>query len=570
MSDRLVGLPGAPGIALGPLARLDAEHGDGGVATAPSEPEVALTHFEAARTRVAGDLEALGAELRAEGKTDEAAIFDAQALLATDPALTAEVRRLVEAGTGLDVAVARATETLAATLAALDDSYLRERAADVEAVGAQLGAVLRGATGAALAAIPPGAIVVARDLTPAETAQLRRQRVAGFATAGGTPTGHVAILARALGLPAAVGLGEALLAAPDGASAILSGDEGLLLVAPTAAEQAEYSARAAAGRAVAARRGALVDLPATTRDGHRVALWANLGRPEEARAAVEQGAEGVGLFRTEFLFLDRAAPPDEAEQYAAYAEVLRLLAGRPLIVRTLDVGGDKPIPYLPRLVEANPFLGTRGIRFTRRFPELFDTQARALLRAAVLGDLRIMLPLVAIPDDVVWARRRLAGCAEALAREGLPHRADVPLGIMVETPAAALTLDRLAVGGPASFCSIGSNDLAQYALAADRGEPELARRYRHDDPAVLRLIREAVAAAQRLGLEMSLCGELAGEPHASIILVGLGLDKLSMAPTALPVVKEALRATTLAEAGRAAATACGVSAPDGLQPPSAR
>jgi phosphotransferase system enzyme I (PtsI) len=269
-------------------------------------------------------------------------------------------------------------------------------------------------------------------------------------------------------------------------------------------------------------------------------LWANLGRPEEVGPALEHGAEGVGLFRTEFLFLDRQQAPSEDEQYAAYTQVLEAMGERPVVVRTLDVGGDKPLPYLPAIAEANPFLGTRGIRFCRRYPELFRAQLHALLRAAPHGNLRIMLPMVATPEDVAWARQQLAALS-----------ATVPLGIMVETPAAAVALDRLAEG--IQFCSIGSNDLAQYTLAADRGDASLAQRYRPDDPAVFRLIRATVESARRLNLEVSLCGELAADPTASVALVGLGLEKLSVSPPALLAVKAALRAVTLDEARRAAA-----------------
>jgi phosphotransferase system enzyme I (PtsI) len=285
-------------------------------------------------------------------------------------------------------------------------------------------------------------------------------------------------------------------------------------------------------------------------DGHPVQLWANIGHPDEAASARERGAEGVGLFRTEFLFLDRAIAPSEDEQYAAYAHTLEAMAGRPVVVRTLDVGGDKPIPYLPPLPESNPFLGTRGIRFARHAPQLFETQLRALLRAAPHGDLRIMLPMVATPDDVAWARAVL----QRLAAELGVGAGSVPLGIMVETPAAAVSLDRLRPG--LAFCSVGSNDLAQYTLAADRSSSTLATSYRHDDPAVFRLIRTAARAAHALGLEISVCGELAGDPHHALALVGLGIDKLSMAPAALDDVKELLLASTLDAARQQAGAAC--------------
>jgi phosphotransferase system enzyme I (PtsI) len=535
---RVQGIAGAPGIALGVVARLPEPEPQ----RASADEAEPLARFAAAQEQVSAQLQRLAAELQAEGRADEAAIFEAQALLAADPTLASEVARLVEQERlPLAVALQRATDAMAALLSELDDDYLRERAADVGAVGQQIGAMLNGVS--AELDVPPASIVVARDLTPAQTASLRHKGIAGFATARGTATGHVAILARALGIPAVVGLGDALLDVPDGAQALLAADEGLLIVAPSAEERRAYLERQREQRATELRRAELRDLPAVTGDGRRIELWANIGQPDEAQPALERGAEGIGLFRTEFLFLDRSAPPSEDEQVAAYAEVAQVMAGRPLVIRTLDIGGDKPIPYLPQLHEANPFLGWRGIRFAMRFRELFQVQLRALLRAASVGDVRIMLPMVATPDDISWAIGQIAAAAESLRADKLAHRADAPVGIMVETPAAAITLDLLA---PAiRFCSIGTNDLTQYTLAADRGESELVQRYRHDDPAVLRMIRLIADTARACDLELSVCGELAAEPQAAVALVGLGIQKLSITASALPTIKETIRATTL-------------------------
>ncbi|HWQ11524.1 MAG TPA: putative PEP-binding protein, partial [Roseiflexaceae bacterium] len=298
--------------------------------------------------------------------------------------------------------------------------------------------------------------------------------------------------------------------------------------------------------AAAARRRALRDQPGRLADGYPVALLANIGRPEEARRALEQGAEGVGLFRTEFMFLDRDAPPGEEEQYAAYRETLAIMAGRPVVARTLDVGGDKVLRFLELPREPNPALGMRGLRLCMRHPELLQTQVRALLRAALHGDLRIMLPMVATPEDFAWGREAIRDAAGSLAREGEPHRADVPVGIMVETPAAVALAGRLA--REAAFFSIGSNDLAQYTLAADRAVAELMARYAHTSPAVLRLIAQSVAAARRAGIPVSVCGELAASPAAAPALVGLGVQALSMSPEAIPAIKELLRDVSLAQA----------------------
>lgn len=549
--NRLHGIVGAPGIAFGVIAQVSSAGPQEAAASVDQqEPRARLS---AAQTQVAEQLQQLARELRDEGNTPEAAIFDAQAMLAIDPALTTEALRLIDQEqAALPDAVLRATEAMATQLSNLDDAYLRERAADVRAVGQQVVATLTGAP--TEIRVPTGSIAIARDLTPAQTATLRKARIAGFATASGTRTGHVAILARALGLPAVVGIGDSVLAVPDGVPAILAADEGMLIVEPSAEERATYQQRRAAAAVVMAQRDRLLDLPAQTTDGHRIGLWANIGHPDEAQHARKAGAEGIGLFRTEFLFLDRSAPPSEEEQFAAYASAVQVMAGRSVVIRTLDIGGDKPIPYLPQPHETNPFLGWRGVRFAMRFQELFQIQLRALLRAAATGDLRIMLPMVATPADVAWFRTELAMAAAGLTEQGAVFHADVPLGIMVETPAAALTLDLLAPG--IRFCSIGTNDLSQYTLAADRSDPQLAERYQHTDPAVFRMISAATTAARRLGLHIGVCGELASEPQAAVALVGLGIETLSMTPTALRSVKEAIRAVSLREARHIAKEMC--------------
>ncbi len=546
MSIHLRGAGGAPGIGVGRAVRY--------VPAAPVEmpddadADAALARFAAAQALAKAQLDALADQLRAEGRADEAEIFVAHVLLSEDPALVDEVERRVREGERLEQALVATIVQMCAALYALDDLYLRERAADVDAVGQALLAALQNPAGAhsRLHELPPDAIVVADDLTPAETAGLRGGAVAGFATARGGPNGHTAILARALGIPAVVGLGAAALDVADGASVILDGTAALLLIEPDEAERASYARHTAEQDSARVRRQALRDQPGQLADGHPVALWANIGRPEEARLALEHGAEGIGLFRTEFLFLDRDAPPDEEEQLAAYRAALDTMAGRPVVVRTLDVGGDKPLPYLDQPHEANPFLGVRGLRLCMRRPDLFATQLRALLRAALTGDLWVMLPMIATPQDFAWGRAQLHAAADALAAAGVAHRADVRLGVMIETPAAAVTADLLA--REAAFFSVGSNDLTQYAMAADRGAADLAARYPHDSPAVLRLIAQAAAAAQRAGIPIGVCGELAGIPAAAPLLVGLGIAELSMAPAAIPAVKEHLHALTLAEA----------------------
>jgi phosphoenolpyruvate-protein phosphotransferase len=545
MSTQFNAVGGSPGIAIGRAFCLRAVAAPDTSARHVELPEAALERFAAAQAAAAARLNAVAEDQRDNGFEQEAGIFEFQALLVDDPALTDQVTRLVQAGQALDSALGAAIELVRASIAAVDDPYISERAADVDAVGQEIRRALHGG-GSALAKVPAGAIIVAADLTPAETAELRGGTVAGFATAYGGPTGHTAILARALGIPAVVGLGAAALDIADGTELILDGAAMLLIADPDSQERADYARRVADLRAASQSRQALRDLPGQLADGHRLALWANIGHPDQARLALQQGAEGIGLFRTEFLFLDRSTAPSESEQYDAYRRTLETMAGRPVVIRTLDIGGDKPLPYLDMPHEDNPFLGVRALRLCMRQPGLFATQLRALLRAALHGDLWIMLPMVATLDDLRWGRAQMQAAAASLAAEGLEHRADVRLGVMIETPAAAVTADLLA--READFFSIGSNDLTQYAMAADRGLADLAARYPHDAPAVLRLIGQAAEAANRAGIPIGICGELAGVPVAAMLLAGLGLDELSMAPTSIPLVKERLREVTLAQA----------------------
>ena len=539
MSRTFRGVKGAPGIAIGPLAHIKTASAES--ASPPIPADEAPARFNEARALTIKQLSGLGAELRGEGKAEEAGIFDAQAQFASDPTLEAEVLQRIANGVDLPAAVLEASGALATMLAQLDDPYLRERAADVRAVGEQIAAAVRGET--AQLTVAAGAIVVAADLTVAQIAMLRKQQIAGIATTSGTATGHVAILARALELPAVVGLGTDIVALTEGTPTILDPDRGILIAEPTPREHEEYMARVAIQRAERQDRAALRTLPAQTSDGHPIQLWANIGHPDEVANALEHGATGIGLFRTEFLFLDRSTMPGEEEQVRAYHAVLQAMSGQPVVIRTLDIGGDKALPYLPPLAEENPFLGTRGIRFSMRHPELFQIQLRALLRAATSGELRIMVPMVSTVADVRWAVEQIQQAVSDLTRQHQPHRADVPFGIMVETPAAALMLDQFKP--LISFCSVGSNDLSQYTLAVDRTDGELATQYAHTDPAVLRLVEIAAHSARILDLPISLCGELAADPALSVVLVGMGITTLSMAAPAIPGVKAHLRTISL-------------------------
>ncbi len=551
MQQEYRGVGGAPGILIG---RVFVYTPDLALAASapPADPDPVadLARFEQAQSTAARNLEQLAERLQAAGHSDEAGILEAQAMLAEDPTLTELVQAQLEAGQSLAAAVQSAATQMHATLAALDDPYLSERAADMLAVGKAIHAVLYPSI-SPLHDLPPDTVIVAPDLTPAETTELydRKLQVA-FVTAHGGNTGHTAILARSLGLPAVVGVGDAVLQLANATPVIVNGDTYTVIVNPEPATLAAYQQQRTDQAAAQAHYATLRDLPGQFADGRCVGLWANIGRPADAEQARAYGAEGIGLFRTEFLFLERTAAPSEDEQYAAYRETLEIMAGRTVIIRTLDIGGDKPLPYLHVAPEANPFLGVRGLRLCMQHTDLFQAQLRAILRAAQHGDVWIMLPMVALPSDIAWARSQLQQAAATLQAQSVSHRADVPLGIMIETPAAAVTVDVLA--RESDFFSIGTNDLSQYTLAVDRGQAELSAHYPHDALPVLRLIQQAVQAAQQAGKHIGVCGELGGVPAIAPLLAGMGVQELSMSPALIPPLKARLRELTYAEAHAAA------------------
>jgi multiphosphoryl transfer protein len=542
--DRLDGVAASAGVVVGPARHLGAATGPPPERTAhsPEEERRALDDARAgAREAIASDREAVAAR----GGAAEAAIFDAHAALLDDEAMLEPALAAIDAGAAAERAWHDAAEQVAATYRGLDDALLRERAADVLDVGRRVVSAL---TGQERPALSEAGIVLAGELTPAEAAGLDADLVVGIATAHGSATAHAAILARALGLPAVVGLGPALEAIPEGTEILLDGDAGSLRVEP--GEELVEEARTRATRARERRAAAVARArePGATRDGTRVEVFANLGSADEAARAVEAGAEGVGLLRTEFLFLERAALPDEDEQAATLAAIATALDGRPLVVRTLDAGADKPLPALPQEPEDNPFLGVRGIRLALARPEVLATQLRAILRVAAEHPVKVMLPMVATLDEVRAARALFEEARRATGVE-----AAVELGIMVEVPAAALMADRLAA--EVDFFSIGTNDLTQYTMAAERGSAALAPLLAGVQPAVLALVEATVQAAGPHGRWVGVCGELAGDPAAAVLLAGLGVTELSMAPALIPEAKAALRAVTIDDARAAAAAA---------------
>jgi len=545
MGAHITGIPGASGVAVGPVWH----YGAGGTTDAPRKPRAVGdpgAAVQAAALEAAGQLEALAGRVRDLGRPDEAGIFEAQAMMATDPELLDEALARVKAGEEPVSAVRRAADAASAVLAALPDELLAARAADVRDVGARIARILLGEK----MDLPDApSIAVADDLPPSVAAEIPPGFLLGVALEGGSITAHAVILSRGLGIPAIVGARGLTAAAASATSAAVDGGTGEIVLDPGPDEVAEFAARAAgleeSRRAAAALRGR----PGATADGERVALLANIGSPDDAPRALDAGAEGVGLFRTEFLFMRRQTAPAEAEQVAAYSAAFKAFGpDRPVVVRLADIGGDKAIPYLDLPAEANPFLGVRAIRLAAHGSrELLVTQLRAIWRAAGRAGVtpHVMAPMVTILDDARLLLELRDEARADVAATGDPLPAGMVTGVMVEVPAAAILAPELA--RIVDFFSIGTNDLTQYTMAADRGNPALGHLQDALQPAVLRLIRSVVAGADEAHIPVAVCGELAGDPAGALVLVGLGVDELSADAGSLDGIRAALAGVTRAE-----------------------
>ena len=528
----LTGRPGSPGVGTGWVLVLPGSTASSQAApavAAPADPAVESARLDAALATAAAELDALAAQTTARVGEEVGAIFEAQALFARDPGIVGPAHDSIAAGVAADAAIIRSTDAQADLLAGVDDAYFRERAADVRDVGRRVAGLLRGdARPDPWHADGRPAVLVADDLDPSLVATMRPELVAGIALSGGAPTGHAAIVARALAIPLVLGLGEAAVGSlTEGRAAAVDGAGGRVLVDPSPDEVAALTAPAEVVPAVA---------PGGSRGRAGVAVVANVASVGEAEAAARAGADGIGLVRTELLFLGRTTSPSVAEQVATYRAIAAAMGGAPVVFRTLDVGGDKPAAWRDVPPEANPALGVRGVRLGLRQPALLDDQLTALLSGVPDGDLRIMLPMVSTTDEVTAVRARLDALSASLRAEGRPCAAAVQLGIMVEVPAAALMADVLAAS--ADFFSIGTNDLVQYTLAADRTNPELSDLASALQPAVLRLIASVVGAARAAGRHVAVCGEAAADPAVIPILVGLGVEELSVSPSAIARVRD--------------------------------
>lgn len=507
--------------------------------TRPTDLESEKAAFTRAHDQVLSDTRALAEKASEEIGSEEAAVFEAHAMLLEDPTLTDPIYQAIEEGSNAAQAVNTAMDSVIAMFESMDDEYMAARAADMKDIKDRLLRVLLGVQTRDISHLDRPSILVAHDLTPSDTAVMDKANVVGILTEIGGRTAHSAIMARALGVPAVVGCAGVLDAVKDGMMIAVDGSTGDVYLSPDAELTAELNKKIAAFAEEKALLQQYRTAESRTTDGHATLVAANIGTPAEAAIAQEVGADAVGLFRSEFLYMDRGTLPSEDEQFAAYKSAAEALPGKPIIIRTLDIGGDKKLPALPLPEEQNPFLGYRAVRLCLDRTDLFKVQLRALLRAAVYGDLRIMFPMISSLDELRQAKAVLEECKAELELEHIDYKKDILVGIMIEIPAAVLIADALAA--ECDFFSIGTNDLIQYTTAVDRGNEKIAHLYSAYHPAVLKLVQMTIDAAHRADIFCGMCGEAAGDPLLIPVLLGMGLDEFSMSAGSLLSARRLIR-----------------------------
>nr|WP_319490804.1 phosphoenolpyruvate--protein phosphotransferase [uncultured Desulfobacter sp.] len=549
----IAGIPASPGIAVGPVVHYRSRMPE--VETRQvQDPHREIEKFQAALSSAKKELEQLKNQAAQKIGTKEAAIFDAQKMFLDDPALRdAAKEKILTRQCNAASAWREAIDAMTQKYRGLEDLYLHERATDVIDVGRR---VLRHLIDHD---VPPltfdrPVILFAKELTPSDTVQLNPDNVLAICTALGGGTSHSTIVARALGIPAIAGLGEDILTWTENEIIAADGTRGLVWPHPTQTQLAEFNALRDKWLTQQHQAKLLAQAPASTMgpNPRTIEVVANIGGPHDTKSALDHGAEGVGLFRTEFLFLGRSQPPSEAEQFQAYSQVADAMQTRPLVIRTLDVGADKVVPCLDMAAETNPFLGLRGIRYCLAHPQIFKTQLRAILKAGNGHNIKMMFPMISTPEEFDAAKAILDEVAQELKNAGTSFDENMEVGLMIEVPSAVAVADQLA--GRADFFSIGSNDLTQYLMGADRGNRQVNHLVNALNPAVLRMVAQTTRAARKAGIRVGICGELAGNPLAAPVLIGLGLDELSMSPPNIPGVKTAIRHCTVHQAEKMAQT----------------
>ena len=543
---RIQGISGSRGVAVGNVYRYIQEEiviPDYTIAEDKVEEEIGK--FATAMASTLKQLDTIRKKALDEMGPEEATIFEAHMQIAQDPSLSDGIKSLVESShMNVVAATAQTIETFANIFLGMEDAYMRERGADIKDIGDRLMRNMLGMNPRGLSHISGEVILVAHDLVPSDTASLDKAVVKGIVTAAGGPTSHAAIMARTLEIPAVMGVGD-IESFADGDKAVVLGTDGIVEINPSDADWTEYTNQALAFQEELKRLRESANLEATTIDGHHVELFGNIGKAKDAKHALTMGAQGIGLYRTEFLYMENDELPAEEIQFEEYKKVAQDMKGQPVIIRTMDIGGDKELKCLDLPSEMNPFLGYRAIRISLNRPDIFKVQLRALLRASAFGDIHIMYPMIASVEEVKQANAMLDECKEELAAEGKDFNKDIKVGIMIEVPAAAVISPILAKY--VDFFSIGTNDLCQYTLAVDRMNEAIGSLYQPLHPGVLRLIKHVIDASHEQGKFTGMCGELASDPVATMILLGLGLDEFSMTASSIPLIKNILRSVSKTE-----------------------